>query len=756
MRMLLVFAATILIMVQTAIGQVRTVSDLHITLEEWTIVPTLIGTQVESFVALRDPDQVIGDNVTAVWFLRIDDRTWQAYAWHDQDNYAAIAHIKGTLGLNDLTDANWPIAEAQQGIDITAGSEPGKFATGVFKDDPFAPIIDSMPEPGALIESLDTSGWSAAKISIWTRVSDCTQNEIISTMAAMVEADLATSAGGALLAGFTVPQIKCDEWISLSYPLNSNGTWTATDLSSQLEALSLVDPADAWQSVAPGSVFTGPQTIAINGGGVDADGVQFVANRFVITLKDVTPPSASIVLAGTGTSIQSPLATHQCFVAPASISVAVAASDNVDVAPSIVTYANGSLLGDGHTITSVGFHTVVVDAIDSSGNTRRIVKSFEIRDRMLFGPSVHVSDVVFEELPGNLLRVAAHLRMTSTEFDVKDIHPDTLRIRLLADDGEWLFPSSQQLTFVDYEDCYLRVGFELIYAEISPPDFSAQLVVHGRGEPSTGDRFHLAAMVPAVDSVGIFIPPCDDDSDPPPPPPPPCEWVEFHCSGATSCLFGEYTPWSDAEMSFWATCSGLSGSGRAWISFSSWPTTVAPPPCAITHSGVHTVEQVGSDCCNECSINVSAAPAIAGTVRIDPAAHADIGGVISVATQGVSVVASGSVTLSDDGGGQYVEGPYGIPIPIEAGQTTGAFAHTAALNQTFDQCSLSVTVATALDAAVSATCGLLNGWTAFSEAEFTSGTAGLTITPTTTDCPDVEPIEPIVIDLLPPPGGDGP
>jgi len=755
MRDLLVTAAAALVATSAAFGQTRTVSDIHITLDEWEFVPTLIGTQVESFVGLRDPADAVGSNITSVWFLRTSDQDWQALAWHEPDNIKSIAHVKSALGLDDSTDANWPDPDAQQGVDPALAEDPDAFGTGVFEADPFATVIESLPEPEALIETLADSGWSAAAITIQTGTSPCTQDEILSGLAAMVEADIATGAGGTLVAGFAVPQTKCDEWVSLSVPLDGDGTWTVTDLSSELEALSSIDPADAWQSTAPGTTFTGPQTIVINGGSVDAGGSQVVTNRFVITLKDVTPPSASIVLAGTGESIQSPLATYQCFVAPASISVTVAASDNVDVAPSIVTHANGSLLGDGQTISSVGFHTVVVDATDRFGNTRRVVKSFEIRDRMLFGPSVHVSDVLFEELPGNQLRVAADLRMTSTEFDVKDIHPDTLRIRLIADDGEWLFPSSQQLVLVDYEDCYLRVGFELIYDGISPPDSSAKLIVHGRGEPSTGDRFHLAAMVPAANSVGIFVPPCDDDNDPPPPPPAPCEWVEFHCSGATSCLFAEHTPWSDAEMSFWTTCSGLSGSGRAWISFSSWPTTVAPPPCAITHSGVHTVELVGSDCSNECSINVSAAPAIAGRVRIDPAASADIGGVISVTTQGVSVVASGNVTLTHNDGGQFIEGPFGIPIPIEAGTKTGAFAHTDALNQTFDQCSLSVTVATALDAAVSATCGLFYGWTVFSEAEFTSGTAGLTITPTTADCPDVEPIEPIVIDLLPPPG-DGP
>lgn len=207
MKSLLVFAATILVSVQTAIGQVRTVSDLRFTLDEWEFVPTLIGTQVESFVALRDPDQAVGDNVTAVWFLRIDDRDWQTYAWHDQDNLKAVAHIKGTLELDDSTDASWPVAEAQQGVDVTEATEPDQFGTGVFPDDPLLPVIESQTDPTELLSVLVSAGWEASDADLFK--SECRQDQLLSDMADGFVLELAEDGAGVDVIGDAIDDTVC-------------------------------------------------------------------------------------------------------------------------------------------------------------------------------------------------------------------------------------------------------------------------------------------------------------------------------------------------------------------------------------------------------------------------------------------------------------------------------------------------------------------------------------------------------------------
>lgn len=88
-----------------AIATERSVSDIHIVMQDWELVPTFIGTQVESILGLRNESTAIGNNITAIWFLRLSDQRWQAYAWYEQDNVKSIAHVKSILQLDDTTDA---------------------------------------------------------------------------------------------------------------------------------------------------------------------------------------------------------------------------------------------------------------------------------------------------------------------------------------------------------------------------------------------------------------------------------------------------------------------------------------------------------------------------------------------------------------------------------------------------------------------------------------------------------------------------
>jgi len=120
-----------------AIATERSVSDIHIVMQDWELVPTFIGTQVESILGLRNESTAIGNNITAIWFLRLSDQRWQAYAWYEQDNVKSIAHVKSILQLDDTTDAYWPDPNAQLGgtIHTTASSlwlDPYGSANGMF------------------------------------------------------------------------------------------------------------------------------------------------------------------------------------------------------------------------------------------------------------------------------------------------------------------------------------------------------------------------------------------------------------------------------------------------------------------------------------------------------------------------------------------------------------------------------------------------------------------------------------------------
>lgn len=131
-------------------AQNRTVSDLEVALGEWQLVPTLVGAKVESFVALRDPALAVGDNVTAIWFLREATGDWHSLAWPVPDQSKSIAHVKKVLGLSDSSDAMWPETATEGDLDPANASEPSPFGVGLFESDPLTAIVESLPEPGHL------------------------------------------------------------------------------------------------------------------------------------------------------------------------------------------------------------------------------------------------------------------------------------------------------------------------------------------------------------------------------------------------------------------------------------------------------------------------------------------------------------------------------------------------------------------------------------------------------------------------------
>lgn len=737
-----------MVVASAVFGQNRTVSDIHITLDEWESVPTLVGTQVESFVGLRDPADAVGSNITAVWFLRTSDQDWHALAWHEPDNIKSIAHVKGALGLDDSTDANWPDPAAQQGVDPALAEDPDAFGTGVFEADPFSDVIESLPEPGAFIDTLTDSGWSAATISLQTGTSPCTQNEILSGLAAMVEADIATGAGGALVAGFAIPQTKCDDWVSLSMALRPDGTWTVPDLSPYFESTTSVSPGDGWQAVPQGTVFTGEQTIVVDGGGVDAGGQQVVTSHFVITTKDVTKPSVAVQLQSSDQPFASPGGGHPYFVTPTTVTPLVVANDAVDASPTVSVWHNGQPYVAGTQVSEPGVHTFSVLAVDSAGNEDWSSQLFEIRSRRNFGGDIYIADIAATEGPSGIEQIAATVRLTSLDFDVKTLNPGTIDLWLVDEDGAWIEATGGAPVLIDYEDCRYEFVFvaDLSGAPLAtlPPD----LAITGRGLTSTTSEYDFVASAPAQIDIDPFVPPCGDPGDPDPPDPAPCEWVIQPCTGpAQSCTWANFsfvgnTPGSASVMGMWVTCTTVTGSGYCWITVP-WPASVNSV-CSKANGGTMNVFLSGDDCCTDCTINVVASPKVTGTAKVDPLGSATVSSTISVGVGGTGASASGSVSLSNDDGGTITIN--GVPIPVGAGTTKKSYAAVAQppLNQNFQTCSLSITIATAGTIDTNASTNLIN-WYGYAGGAFGTATPGLTITPQT-NCGEGEIDDPIVID----------
>ncbi len=152
-------AATIL--TSAAFADERDVSSLQFGTEGWTWVPTTLDAAVESFVGLR-ADTTTGENITAVWFRRLSDGSWESWAWSEQDQSKAIASVKSVLGLADSTDSKWPVVPSTDPAD-----PPEKLTKGVLDSDPFAPIVEGIDDPAALVSALEYAGWQAAWIDVW-------------------------------------------------------------------------------------------------------------------------------------------------------------------------------------------------------------------------------------------------------------------------------------------------------------------------------------------------------------------------------------------------------------------------------------------------------------------------------------------------------------------------------------------------------------------------------------------------------------
>ena len=172
----------------------RTVSGVRImfgeTGQRWTLIPTLLDGNVESFVALRE-DAPVGENITAVWYRKSTaangETLWQSFAWSQQEQSNAIRAVKDTLGLPDSSDELWGCAIAA----LPASTEE-PFAKGLLASDPLAALVAVLDNPKPVVEMLEDAGWKAAWIDpleslSMASIESCAQATVLDAYAAAVE-----------------------------------------------------------------------------------------------------------------------------------------------------------------------------------------------------------------------------------------------------------------------------------------------------------------------------------------------------------------------------------------------------------------------------------------------------------------------------------------------------------------------------------------------------------------------------------------
>ena len=737
MRNLWTAIATLVVLVTapTAMGGTRAVAEDFVTLGDWDFVPTLNGGRVESLVALLDPSLAVGDNITAVWFRRTDDAAWQAFAWSDAENLEAIAYVKATLGLPDSSDILWPDADAQQGVDQTLAVAPDAFAKGVFADDVFAPFIEANPEPGPLIGGLAGAGYPAAAIPVQTTPTDCTQDQVLTTLAAMVEADIGTGAGGTLMASFAVPYTECDYWRSLAAPLDGDGLWVVPDLTGYLDETTTIDPATAWQSVAAGTVFGGPQTVVIDAGGTDGAGVPFVAVKLVVALQDVTPPTLDVDLLGDGMLAMVSPGGLGYFVAPVTITADSFATDNVDggvVAAALNVDISVDCIGPGPVVLAdTGYYTLHARVTDSSGNTTYASQLFEVRDRYNLEAAAAIEALtVTAGSPTDT--VEATVLLTSEMFEAEDINLATLALWLIDAEGAAIGTSpltpapgyvvagayDPALVDLDAGVWRLAVRGQVPSGALAQP--GVRFSITGSGLHGTPEAFDfLVVSEPFVadnaahPTLLTHLTPMSTANIPPSPPAaPPCEWKSqfiqddppvdiVHIDTRQSCLFSEC---AGTQFILYAAPYTFGGYAKVW--------ETCAAICDLIQEEVHTVASGGRmkvwleprDCCSDCEIDVSARPRFKARAEINPRATAGAGGEIAVSIPGCGTVrAAGGAAVSSITEGNFgFTTPWGgLNIPYLTQQNEDEQApHNESACEPYEHCSIEINVATTARIAV--------------------------------------------------------
>lgn len=135
---------------------------------DWLFVPVVnaSGPACNDVLALRDPGEVWGENLSAVWYHRAGG-TWNASTWDGPTQDQAIAWVEGQLGLaaGAIATVGWNssvVLEASSpGV---AEAVPVPYYRGVEAADPIAPLVADEAVREELLSTLVTIGYPAASV----------------------------------------------------------------------------------------------------------------------------------------------------------------------------------------------------------------------------------------------------------------------------------------------------------------------------------------------------------------------------------------------------------------------------------------------------------------------------------------------------------------------------------------------------------------------------------------------------------------
>ena len=629
---------------------------------------------------------------------------------------------------------------------------PAEFGLGLMRDDPLLPVVEALPDPRWLLEVLTESGWRSAKIPLQTDCPSCSQDRLLTSLAAKVEAYLSANMTEESFAREVTALCGCDEWSSISVPLESDGAWIVPDLSTRFGGMLGVPPTSVQQTPAPGIAVNGVGTVVIRGAVTAVGSSQSREARVVVSLLDTNAPQLTVALQSGGRPLPTtPLGIHY-IVIPADVDVVANAID-IPVAQdlAVMVRLNGEPVGSRVGMQQPGYHSIEVTACDPFGNTTTFNDVIYAARRPLVEARFGIDSI--EVLQDG--QIEAVVRVWTEERDSRLICPRFVSMTVASTERQaavMLSLPPEAGGGGSYDPYWARrdgAAWRLRLRGRSE-DFSEDI---SSGSPTcfvSGRSFLIADEFDMLSGWSPFTESPQQLQSPPDGPgigshdgagdhdgggfvEPPCEWeIVRSCS---FCLDSDQIPTTRYKVAnSWARAGFFGPTSYAYAEalydlLADVPGGNSNSAATMSSCGVHgtvSVKRKGSDCCTSCEIEVSANPRFTARAEIDPPASAAAAARVKISTPCGSADATGGVALSSFGNNsvQVGVGGWSVVLPVEAGTERDRMDFGDALLCTVPSCEVTVIYYTSAYAAARAHPSAFD-WRADGIAGIRNGTLGL-------------------------------
>ncbi len=128
----------------------------------WTFAPAVTPSgEILGFLSWAE-EEVIGDNVSLLWYARGTEGEWVTWGWKHDDIGAAAIWLRDSLEESSLFLHDHEIPDFIWLADPDAVQAPSLLSGGLFESDPLAPMVAVASDPSTLLDALVNIGYEAA------------------------------------------------------------------------------------------------------------------------------------------------------------------------------------------------------------------------------------------------------------------------------------------------------------------------------------------------------------------------------------------------------------------------------------------------------------------------------------------------------------------------------------------------------------------------------------------------------------------